>query len=200
MLSHSKFSECLANYNLDASQLAVIAQQYVQKVNATPPQVATVTTSTTTISPQMASTGINTDITGVAPPTQVAKPVTSKSANIDKLIQEVLEDGSSIKIGLPYPNNLKVEKRSETSLLVSWDPPTAPLPINQSIDAENLYAYDINEQVVNVQKYNLFLNHELHNVINGTDERIAILEDIDLSGVRLYQKLTFLKLNFCKCI
>jgi hypothetical protein len=86
-----------------------------------------------------------------------------------------------IKIGLPYPNNLRVEKRSETSLTVTWDPPTAPLPINQSVDVENIN--DLNEQLVNVQCYNLFLNNELRCVISGMDERLAILDDIDLGVV-----------------
>lgn len=83
------------------------------------------------------------------------------------------------KQGLPYPNNMKVEKRSETSLMVTWDPPTAPLPINQSIDVDNLS--DLNEQLVTVQTYNLFLNNELRGVISGLDERVAVLDDVDLT-------------------
>lgn len=83
------------------------------------------------------------------------------------------------KQGLPYPNNLKVEKRSESSLVVTWDPPTAPLPINQSIDVDNLS--DLNEQLVTVQSYNLFLNNELRSVISGMDDRVAILDEIDLA-------------------
>lgn len=90
-------------------------------------------------------------------------------------------DESQVKIGLPYPNNIKVEKRSETSLIVSWDPPTAPLPINQSIDVDNLY--DLNEQLVSVQSYNLYLNNELRSVLSGVEERVAILDDVDLTVV-----------------
>jgi hypothetical protein len=171
------------------------------------------------------TTGTNTDLTGVAvpppppPPPQQPQPqpllsqqqtasqaskqaAAAKSALMQSTVNPVdnMDDSSTIKIGLPYPNNLKVEKRSETSLLVSWDPPTAPLPINQSIDTDNLYVYDLNEQMVNVQTYNLYLNHELHSVISGMDDRIAILEGIDLSVVSVVYYITSNVYNYYRRI
>ena len=106
---------------------------------------------------------------------------------------DLLDDGTGshgsgstmVKIGLPYPSNLRVEKVSEMSLLIRWDPPTAAISLNQSLDFENLNnpQFDSNEQVVNVLNYNLYLNNELHSVINGNDECAAIIEDIDLNTV-----------------
>jgi hypothetical protein len=93
------------------------------------------------------------------------------------------DDGSLVKIGLPYPSNLRAEKMSENSLLVRWDPPTTPISLNQSIDIENLNASTFDEQIISIQNYNLFLNHDLHSVLYGGDECAAIVEDIDLNTV-----------------
>lgn len=176
-----KFNDCLTYYNLDASLLAVTAQQLLKKISSLP--------TSSSLDQQQ--------ITSAAAATSTGPGLTqSKSQKLDGgkgillLPQNPLEPASStssinepstIRIGMPYPNNLKVEKRSETSLLVTWDPPTAPLSINQSLDVDNLS--ELNEQLVSVQTYNLYLNNELRSVISGMDERIAILDDIDLTMV-----------------
>lgn len=182
-MSHVKFNECLAYYNLDASLLAVTAQQLLQKLKSLP-------TSTSLDQQQISSAAAMGASTGSLTQSKSQKLDAvnggNKPGGILMLPQNVLEPASStssinepqIKLGLPYPNNMKVEKRSETSLLVTWDPPTAPLSINQSIDVDNLS--DINEQLVNVQSYNLFLNNELRSVISSMDERVAVLDEIDL--------------------
>lgn len=188
-MSHIKFNECLAYYNLDASLLAVTAQQLLQKLKSLPTstsldqqQISSAVGASTSSLTQSKSQKLDT-INGGNKTTGVGAAV---PGGILMLPQNPLEPASStssinepqIKLGLPYPNNMKVEKRSETSLLVTWDPPTAPLSINQSIDVDNLS--DINEQLVNVQSYNLFLNNELRSVISSMDDRVAILDEIDL--------------------
>lgn len=168
-----KFNECLSYYDLNAAQFISAAQDVIQKLQI--PVVA-------------AKSDISAPLSVLAPKqTVLAKPsnhheklmLPNPTDNVDDL------SSSSVRIGLPYPNNLKVEKRSETSLLASWDPPTAPLSLSQSIDGDSLCAitYDLNEQAINVQSYNLYLNHEIHSVINGNEDRVAVLEDIDLTMV-----------------
>lgn len=200
-MSHPKFNECLAYYNLDASLLAVTAQQLLQKLNSLP-------TSTSLDHHQLISSAISGSTGSLTlSKSQKLDQNGSKSGGVGGILtlpQKPLEPASSQssindpppppggttglvgssssqmnKQGLPYPNNLKVEKRSESSLLVTWDPPTAPLPINQSIDVDNLS--DLNEQLVTVQSYNLFINNELRSVISGMDDRVAVLDDIDLT-------------------
>jgi hypothetical protein len=111
----------------------------------------------------------------------------SKSSNVLPNLGDVLPaeiNSASIKIGLPYPNNLKVEKQSENQVLVSWDPPTAPLSLNQSIESDILPPTEsTSEQVIQIQTYNVFLNNELHNSINGIEERISMLKNINLTVV-----------------
>ncbi len=111
----------------------------------------------------------------------------SKSSNVLPNLGDVLPteiNSASIKLGLPYPNNLKVEKQSENQVLVSWDPPTAPLSLNQSIESDILPpAESTSEQVIQIQTYNVFLNNELHSSMNGNEERISILKNINLTVV-----------------
>lgn len=109
--------------------------------------------------------------------------VAPKQTIVPKSDKQYLSDASledKIKIGLPYPNNLRVEKRSEKSLLIYWDRPSAPLSFDQSIDSDYNPISDFNGNI-EVAYYNLFLNNELHSVINGNDEQIAVIDDIDLS-------------------
>lgn len=109
--------------------------------------------------------------------------VAPKQTLVSKNDKQYLSDKNKedrVKIGLPYPNNLRVEKRTEKSLLIYWDPPSAPLPIDQPLDADYNPVNDLNINI-QVAYYNLFLNNELHSVINGNDEQIAVIDDIDLS-------------------
>ena len=160
VLTHPKFNECMRQANVDPGQIMLMAQQTIQKIQA----------ANAEMNAQLLASNI------------VALPgITNKISNLIPNLNEDLDE-SSIKIGLPYPNNLKVEKRSETSLLVTWDPPTAPL--NQSTDGENLGGtFDLSESNLSIQSYNLYLNHELYRVINANEDLIAVLNDIDLSMV-----------------
>ena len=91
---------------------------------------------------------------------------------------------TSIKIGLPYPSNLKVEKQSDTQILVNWEPPTAPLSLNQSIESDNLVSTEAtSEQIIQIQTYNVFLNHELYKSLSGVEERIVVIKDVNLNIV-----------------
>ncbi|CAF0705935.1 unnamed protein product [Brachionus calyciflorus] len=112
--------------------------------------------------------------------------VAPKQTIISKNDKQVLLDSKNdeiVKIGLPYPSNLKVEKRSDKSIFICWDAPTAPLPLDQSIenDTQNNNNNNDLKQNVEVTFYNLYLNNELHSVVNGNDDRIAIFENIDLT-------------------
>ena len=90
---------------------------------------------------------------------------------------------AQVKPSMSFPNSLKVEKQSDTLILVSWDGPTAPLSFNQSIDSDNIVMDNTSDQVISVQTYNVFLNHELLMAVNGIDERVAVLNNVDLSIV-----------------
>lgn len=113
-----------------------------------------------------------------------------KSSNALPNLGDVLSteiNAASVKIGVPYPNNLKVEKESDNQILVSWDPPTAPLSLNQSIESDNLPLNEAaHEQTVHIQTYNVYLNNELYISLNGQDERICILKNIDLTIVSVF--------------
>ncbi len=113
-----------------------------------------------------------------------------KSSNALTNLGDVLSteiNATSVKIGVPYPNNLKVEKQTDNQILVSWDAPTAPLSLNQSIESDNLPSNEAaHEQTVHIQTYNVYLNNELYISINGQDERICILKNIDLTIVSFF--------------
>jgi len=72
---------------------------------------------------------------------------------------------------------------------VSWDPPTAPISLNQSIDCEQLLQSTLNGEstivadmsAFKLQSYNVYLNHEIYMVINANEERCVLLEDVDLN-------------------
>ena len=115
--------------------------------------------------------------------------IKSSSAVILPNLGDILpiENSSTIaKAYLPYPSNLKVEKQSETLILVSWDPPTAPLSFNQSIEGDNYLSTDSNDQTIAIQTYNIFLNNELYSTISGNEERVTILKDVDLNNVIIF--------------
>ncbi len=171
LLSNPKFKECANLSGLDAGQIILVAQQLLAKVSSQPTNtkvVATVDASTSPIITQ-------------------AKPKNSLiPVNHDDDLNE-----SKVKIGLPYPSNIKIEKRNDTSFLVSWDPPTAPISLNQSIDCEQLQHQQstLNSESTSVadtsafklQSYNIYLNHEVYTMINANEERAVIVEDVDLN-------------------
>lgn len=101
-------------------------------------------------------------------------------------LHDVSETGA-VKIGLPYPSNIKIEKQSETSFIVTWDPPAAPISLNQSIDCEQSPSLSSapnstgDESLIKVQTYNLYLNHEIYTVINATEEPMVLVENVDLN-------------------
>jgi hypothetical protein len=100
---------------------------------------------------------------------------------------ENLSEPSAIKIGLPYPQNLRIEKRSDSSFIVTWEPPTAPIS-NQSIDNDNLSVpasfHDSSEIII--QSYKVYLNHEIYSVINAEEDLMVLVENVDLSVVRAF--------------
>lgn len=159
LLNNSKFGECLVQQNLDAGHVFLSAQELIENLKQNLKDLEA----------------------------NALKQNQTKSSNILPNLGDVLPaeiNSTSIKIGLPYPNNLKVEKQSDNQILVSWDPPTAPLSLNQSIESDSLPLTEIaNEQVVQIQTYNIFLNNELYSSINGNEERISILKNIDLTIV-----------------
>jgi hypothetical protein len=104
-------------------------------------------------------------------------PQASKAPNL----AEIYDDASAPpKQILPYPHNLRVEKKSDTSIQVSWDPPTAPLSLNQSIEHDG-GSSDLVDHTMIIQTYNIFLNNELKNALNGSEDRTLVLNDIDFS-------------------
>lgn len=198
VITNAKFNECLSYYNINASELAITAQQLLQKLNSLP----TSQSGEQTLIQQQQSHGLSQSKSQkldsvlkstsslVLPQNPPAPSDVATATNNEITSQSVQPQQAATqqqnKVGLPYPSNLKVEKRSEASLLVTWDPPTAPLPISQSIDVDNLA--DLNEQLITVQCYNLYLNNELRCVISGIDDRVAVLDDIDLNMVSLMIK------------
>lgn len=165
MLTNKKFSEWLNYYKLDAGQLIIAAQQASVKT------ISTVSTATITTS-------------DLLPP--VTLPPTKPTVNPNDITKQYLTDNTQgPKFGVPYPNNLRLEKKSDRSILVNWDPPTAPLGQTQSIDYDNNFV-DVKEQVVNVQTYNLFLNNDIYKSINGNQPLSILIQDIDLNAVRLF--------------
>lgn len=176
-------------------------QQLVQKLTVTPvpkldeqTQTASLPTASVATSTLAISTSTVSTMT-IAQPTQpstasaqlpLAKQTSSAKTEKLNILPTSLEEASdtSIKIGLPYPNNLKVEKFSEKSVIVTWDPPSAPISLSQSIDGENLTGtFDMNEMNI-IQSYNVYLNHDLYVVVNISEDRVVIIDDVDLSLVR----------------
>jgi hypothetical protein len=178
----------------------IIAQQMAQKLNIQPPLKQDETTQTTinNVTVATSTTAISTSTVSTMTIAQPAQPVSSVTTALSKQVSSAagkistiptsFEDASdaAIKIGLPYPNNLKVEKFSDKSVIVTWDPPSAPISLSQSIDGENLTGtYDMNEMNI-LQNYSLYLNHELYTVLNIAEDRVVIIDDVDLSVVSLF--------------
>jgi hypothetical protein len=107
----------------------------------------------------------------------VPKVSNDKAANL----AENFEDANVPKPILPYPHNLRVEKKSDKSIQISWDPPTAPLPLYQSIEHDAGSSSDLVDHNMIIQNYNIFLNNELKNALNGNEDRLVVLNDIDFS-------------------
>ena len=173
----------------------------VQKLNIQPPVKLDETTQTTIYNVTVATSTIaictsTVSTMTIEPSVQpvsaaISKQVSSAAVKIDNKISTIpnsFDDANdaAIKIGLPYPNNLKVEKFSDKSVIVTWDPPSAPISLSQSIDGENLTGtYDMNEMNI-LQNYSVYLNHELYTVLNIAEDRVVIIDDVDLSVVSLY--------------
>lgn len=222
MLSNSKFNDCLIEYNLNGGQIMLAAQFLIENIQPIKPETSSVGVNTSTA--PTTTIGVNTitqttSMTSIASrQIVVAKSVQSLASgnnNIDNLSNNNTnlatdnESNTAIKIGLPYPHNLRVERLGENSILVKWDPPTAAISsLNQSIDStdnmnHSVSQFDLNNDaqmvqgVSNVQTYNLYLNNELHSVINGGEECAAIIEEVDLSTVSCFEFiLVFSRYNF----
>jgi hypothetical protein len=185
-----------AQHLLEQSQ-PIKPEMFEMGVNTQTPELVTI--GVNTVAQQQAQASTSMSSTSIASRQIVmAKSVHSLASAADLGIDE---SGGGVRIGLPYPSNLRVEKMSEMSLLVRWDPPTAPISLNQSIEFDNLNnpAFDPNDQAVaTIQSYNLYLNNELHSMINGNDECAAIIDGIDLNSVSpLFLCLTKISL-FCQ--
>lgn len=215
ILAHAKLKDC-ANLAADFGQIMIAAQQTIQKLDVKPPVkydettqtnlMNTVTVATSTIAISTVSVGVMTTNTTQPPPplsstttTSMQQPISSTTiiANAPKLTTTTTtyDDGSdtSIKIGLPYPNNLKVEKFSEKSVIVTWDAPNAPISLSQSIDGEIMTSgvtYNEFSEINNIQNYNVYLNHELYTMVNLAEDRVVIIDDVDFSVVSSL-------MNFC---
>ena len=165
-MSHPKFKECANLSSIDAGQIILAAQQIIHKTKSDAPNpiMLPIIPSVTSVS------------------TATCKQ--AKSLLLNSFIDNISEP--SIKIGLPYPSNLKIEKRTETSVFVSWDGPTAAISLNQSIDNESLATtlQDANE--VSFQSYNIFLNHEIYAVINASEELSLLIDNVDLNVVSYF--------------
>ena len=184
-MSHSKFKECVNVNNVDQGQIILAAQQMVQKAQVAVTSVAG--TSVALVSKSEFNIPLNNQISSSSNPISgsnvIKQPIQPKIPNFALTNDNSSESSELIKIGLPYPNNLRVEKRSETSLLVKWDAPTAAISLNQSVDGDNITgSFDPNE-IILLQGYNIYLNHEHHSVTNASEDRVAILENIELSVV-----------------
>ena len=159
-----KFKECANLCSIDAGQIILAAQQVIQKAPAQKEKPETPSSA----------------VTLPAVPTQQQQQQQSKNSLIPiaKYIDELSE--STVKIGLPYPHNIKIEKRSDTSFVIRWEAPTAAISLNQSIDCDQNDA-SIDTCDPKIQSYNIYLNHEIYTMINATEETIALVEDVDLS-------------------
>ena len=85
-----------------------------------------------------------------------------------------------------YPINLRVEKLSETSVAVSWQSPTAPLSLNDIYGctaSSSTSTSSTHVSQMGVQKYQFYLNHQLHKVISGDQELRITLDNIQLNIV-----------------
>lgn len=141
--------------------------------------INTSTVSTMTIAVPVQPTPTNVQVSKQLSTTTVTK--LEKINTVPNSFDDVTD--ASIKIGLPYPNGLKVEKFSEKSVIVTWDAPSAPISLSQSIDGENLSGtFDMSEMNI-LQSYNVYLNHELYTVVNVAEDRVVIVDDVDLSIV-----------------
>ncbi len=163
MLNNSQINECLQSYKLDIGPILVSLQQTIKKLEEKQTQIESEKAQAlASLSKQLQAT--TKEVPGVP-------------------IQTEDKHSAQIKVGLPYPNNLRLEKQSDTSLLAKWDPPTAPISLNQSIEFENYNGtVDSVEQILNIQFYNVYLNNELYCVINEAEERKALLERIDFNS------------------
>ena len=71
--------------------------------------------------------------------------------------------------------------------MVSWDPPVAPISLNQSIECDQSTFQETltaNDTPLKVQSYNLFLNHEIYTIINASEDLFVLIDDVDLNAVR----------------
>jgi hypothetical protein len=88
----------------------------------------------------------------------------------------------ALKLGLPYPSNIRIDKRSDSSCTVAWDPPAAPISISQSIDCEQPLGGEVAAgDMVKVQTYSVYLNHELYAVVGASEECAVLVEGVDLA-------------------
>jgi hypothetical protein len=172
VITNKRFSDWLNYFKLDAGQVILAAQQLAK------PNVTTVTTSTTTTSDLMPAP--------VPVPAQVSS--TSKPVyNPNDITKQFLTDSSQTNpYGIPHPSNLRLEKKNERSILVSWDPPTAPLSLNQSVDFDNNLPVEVKEQVISVQSYNIYLNNDVYRVVSGNQARTIQLDNVDLNAVGIF--------------
>lgn len=164
LLLNSKFKECANLSNIDAGQIILAAQQVIQKAPAQKEKVEPTSSA----------------VTLPTVPTTTTQNQAKNALIPAKYIDELSE--STVKIGLPYPYNIKIEKRSDTSFLVRWEAPTAAISLNQSIDCDQ-NDVNIDTSDPKVQSYSIYLNHEIYTMINASEETYALVENADLSVV-----------------
>jgi hypothetical protein len=177
VLSNPKFNDYATQFKIDIGEMMLTAQKTIQQLN--------------TINEQMVK-----DL-------EVAKQQVIQAQAVTKVVKQPpipnnVKQPSKDVINKPFvpiafPNNLKIDKKSERSVIVTWDPPTIPLPSDQQLEG-NVANLPINvDQTVPVVilNYNIYLNHELYAVVGGTSERLTTIEDVDMQIVSDFIFLLF---------